>query len=356
MLRMFSRRSNDVTYFTNDHANELEGLRESAGWWLRGDGDLGQERDVARVFTSTPRAQIQGYDLVFAAPRPLSILLAVDPLSAPELIKAHRESVAASVHYLEERALVLREGRRGEVLDSPGEWERIASFTHGVNRHGEPHLHDHVLVGARLEGANTVLDARSLFVHLGAADALYRSSLRQGVAQRTKWEAWRSFEGIEHVANLDEGYRALWGGHHKDRGTKRHWQRDEILRSWNDDLVRFESVGSLEVPTRHRATLDEHLFSAQLEGSREIPRRHVVQAWANAARFGQRVEDVTKSIDALYPRLETSRGVREVNLGIEEVRMTALVRERGARPLSNDRLELWTQRSRERSGPGERSR
>ncbi len=40
MIRVLSRRSNDVSYFTDDRALEIDGLRDGGpGWWLRGSGD-----------------------------------------------------------------------------------------------------------------------------------------------------------------------------------------------------------------------------------------------------------------------------------------------------------------------------
>jgi hypothetical protein len=354
VLRIFVRRSRDATYLTGDPARELDGVRAGGpAWWLRDGSASG---DVEEVFTSTPRSEIVGYDLVVAAPRPLSILVALDPLHAPDVVAAHRASVAATIDYLEERALVVRDRRGGEDRDHSARWESVVSFTHGLNRHGEPHLHDHVLVGARPDGATSVLDARSLFAHVPAADALYRSSLRHEVGARTPWRAWRSFRGVEMVEGLDEGYRALWGGHHAERGEKLHWTRRDALDQWRHDLDRFESVGAVRAPLE-RATLDEHAFAGALEGVFAPSRRHLVAAWANAAVFGQPARDLSAALDHLYPRLGDARGVREPGLGLGEARMTALVRERGPRPLARDELSRWTQRSRERDiSRSERSR
>jgi hypothetical protein len=349
MFRILVRRSNDVTYFTNDRALEIDGLRRGGpGWWLRGDGDTRDASDVARVLDTTERSSVQGYDIVVAAPRPISILLALDPEHAPGVVDAHRGSVRAAVDYLEEHALVVRNRQDGDDRDESGRWRRIVSFTHGVNRHGEPHLHDHVLVGARPDGARSVLDSRGLYAHLRAADALYRASLRHELAQRTPWSAWRSFEGIEHVVGLDEGYRVLWGGHHSQRGEKLLWDRDETVSAWRHDRERFVPQGELEAPSR-RPTLDEHRFAGALEGRPGVARRHVVEAWANAARFGQDAGALTIAIDTLYPGLGGSRGVREPLTSVREARMTSLVRERGERPLQEQALNQWRQRSRDRS-------
>ena len=358
MLRLFVRRSNDVNYFTNDPAHELDTLRDGGpGWWLRGGGDTRNPREVERVFTTTDRSSVQGYDIVVAAPRPISILIALDPAQASGVVGAHRASVAASLEYLEQRALVVRDRRGGEDREVGARWERIVGFTHGLNRHGETHLHDHVLVGARPQGERSVLDGRALFAHVSAADALYRSSLRHELGQRTSWRAWRSFKGIEHVQGVDEGYRALWGGHHEGRGEKLAWRREETVEKWRSDLDRFESEGTVSAPRRARDALDEHAFGGALEGRVDVSRRDVVAAWANAACFGQSPRELGSTIDRLFPELRDSRGVREKTIGVAQARMTGLVRERGARPLQLSELSTWTQRSRERSGSwSERSR
>ncbi len=350
MLRLFVRRSDDVRYFTDDRAREIDGLREGGpGRWLRGDGDTGDCRQVARVLQTTERSAVKGYDIVVAAPRPVSILLAVDPAHGGGVIEAHRASVAAAVDYLERHAVVVRDRRHGQDRDGAGTWRSIVAYTHGVNRHGEPHLHDHVLVGARPDGAGTVLDSRALFAHATAADALYRASLRYELAERTPWSAWRSFEGVEHVVGLDEGYRVLWGGHHRDRGQKLQWGRAETVTAWAKDLERFEPEGFLGAPTRSRTSLDEHSFAGALEGRPDVARRHVLQAWSNAASFGQHPQRADAALADLFPSLGGARGVREPTISVREARMTSLVREHGPRPLEDPELARWRQRSRERS-------
>ena len=358
MIRLMVRRSRDISYLSGDRALELEGVRPGpADWWLRGAGDVHSTEDVAQVLATSARSAVVGYDLIVAAPRSISTLVAIDPDHALAVVAAHRHAVAGTLDYLEDRALVVRDRRGGDDHDDSGRWSHVVAFTHGVNRHGEPHLHDHVLVGARPAGATNVLDSRALFVHSTAADALYRSSLRAEVARTTPYIAWRSFEGVEHVAGLDEGYRVLWGGHHADRGDKRHWTRDQVRQQWGDDLTRFEAHGERSMPRRSPGELDEHSFGSSLEGRDVVARRHVVEAWANAATFGRDVASVSASVDDWYPSLRTSRGVRETTMSVRETRMIAATRERGPRPLDVGEIESWRQRSRVRSREGvERSR
>lgn len=340
------RRSHDVTYFTQDPALELEGLRRGdPGWWLRGDGDTHDPHEVSRVLQTSERATVVGYDLIVAAPRPISTLLAIDPEHGDGVVAAHRASVRAAVEYLEERAVVVRDRRHGDDRDVAASWERVVAFTHGINRHGEPHLHDHVLVGARPQGQRNVLDSRALYAHTFAADALYRTSLRHELAVRTPWSAWRSFEGVERVVGLDEGYRALWSGHHRERGEKLSWSREYAVESWSKDLARFESLGVVPAPDREHRVLDEHRFAGALEGRGDVARRHLVVAWADAAPFGQEPHDLTRQLDESYPGLGTRGGVYEPTLPVREARMITLIRQHGPRPLEQGQFDQWRERS-----------
>lgn len=339
------RRSHDLRYLSDDRAEELDGVRnDGPGWWWRGAGDPGDAVSTARVLTGSPRSSVCGYDLIVAAPRPVSILVALDPARASSVVSAHRRAVAASIDYLERRALVVRDRRGGEDREVSARWSEVVSYTHGLNRHGEPHLHDHVIVGARPDGADHGLDSRALFAHGAAADAVYRAQLRHEIARTTPFTPWRSFDGVEHVAGLDEGYRTLWGGHYVDRGEKLHWTREQTMRQWASDLGRFQSEVTVATAQRRNDTLDEHAFGAALEGRREVTRRHVVAAWANAATFGLTSRNLDASIDMLYPSLAHSRGVRESVLGLREARMIAEVREHGPRPLDARALSQWRQR------------
>ncbi len=357
MIRIYVRRTRDVDYLASDRAEELDGWRDGpAGQWWRGGGDPHDPRDVARLLTSTPRAGVVGYDIVIAAPRPVSILMAVDHASASGAVAAHQRAARAAVDYLDDRAVVVRRHDAGERHEESAHWSDIVSYTHGVNRHGEPHLHDHVLVGARPLGQSLVLDGRSLFAHAVAADALYRASLRHEVAARTPWIVWRSFTGAEHVVDLDEGYRALWGGHHRDRGSKLHWSNDDARRSWRHDLSRFDALGTLAPPPLTRR-FDEHAFAGAFEGRASVTRRDVLAAWSDAAVFGQDAAVLSRSVDVLYPTLRESRGLRAPGIGVADARLTAVVRDQGPRPVEFEDLTRWRYRSRERSRDAtERSR
>ncbi len=335
MIHVFVRRSADVDYLTLDRADELADVRRGApGWWLRGTGDAGSSADVAGALQGTSRATVVGYDLVVAAPRPLSILLAVDAVAAPGVVNAHRAGVLAAIDYLEDRALVVRQRLDGGEYLREATWSKVVGFTHGINRAGEPHLHDHVLVGARPDHESTVADSRSLFAHLPAADALYRSTVRFEVNRQTARTAWRSFAGIEGVTGLDEGYRAIWSGHNDERGDKGSWTRSEVVERWRRDLGRFEPIGLPAEPPRR--SFDAHRYAAAFEGAARITRRDLVRAFADASTFGVDRAQVNAAIDSLHPHLRAAHGIDERPLRLIEARRLT--------------PELSSERTRERSG------
>jgi hypothetical protein len=150
------------------------------------------------------------------------------------------------------------------------------------------------------------------------------------------------------VAGVDEGYRALWGGHFDDRPAKQQWRRSEIVDRWQSDLDRYIPIATIAPTRRSSRTLDEHRFSASLEGLENVTRRDLVLAWANAAPWGIPAPEVERAIDIHYPSLEFSRGLREETISVRAARQTQLVRERGERPLDVDEVSEWFQRSRSR--------
>jgi len=342
VLHIAVRRSTDVTYLTSDPGAEIDGLRAGPpGYWLRGEGRAHDPEDASAVLTRSSRGLVCGFDIVVAAPRPYSILVALDPDQGRAVVAAHREAVAVAMDYLSSRALVVRDQRGGDDTGRPTSWSRVLAFTHGVNRHGEPHVHDHVLVGARPVGEDRSIDARALFAHKATADALYCAHFRYLLGLTTTWSAFRSYAGNELVAGLDEGYRTLWGGRHATRGEKRLWRRDDTVAAWRADLRRFAPEGVVPPPrVPHR--LNEQSFQRDLAGRSVIYRRDVVAAFANAATGGLDARTLPHVIDELYPQCRDGVGLREPGLTFAEATMMERVRRRGPRPLQRPSLRLWS--------------
>ena len=349
MIRILPRRSLDASYYVGDKARELDGVRSGPpGYWIRGNGPLNSSV-LERTWRLPARASIVGYDLVIAAPRPISALLALgDAEEQRYLVADHRASVAAAVNYLEERALVVNAKMAGESLEQRGRWSSIIAFTHGVNRIGEPHLHDHVLVGALPDHRSRVLNRQALSAHLLAADAIYRAEFRFRINRYGVRRAWRTLGGHDMVHGVDEGHRALWPGDRTWGAQKTSWTRSGIVNKWESDLLRFEKIHMREPPNR-ADSINEQIFGSHVEGSNGVARRDLVTATANAATSGLLASGVQAFVDFYYPELAADRGLTERRIGVIAARQSALVRERGPRPIAIEDLGTWRQRERPRS-------
>jgi conjugative relaxase-like TrwC/TraI family protein len=183
-----------------------DGRGERAGRWIgAGPGKLGLAGDVAAEDLArallgqdpdgVPLVRVcsnrrAGLDLMFAAPKPVSLMLA---LGAPAVVRAveecHDAGVAAAVEYLEREACVVRRSD----LRLPGQGLVAAAFRHVVSRADDPHLHSHVVVAnlvAGPDGSWSALHTPLLFAERHTADAVYQAVLRHELTRRlgVGWE------------------------------------------------------------------------------------------------------------------------------------------------------------------------
>lgn len=342
MIRIITRRSLDVQYLLDDRALELDGVRDGGPLWH----PVGERVPPDDVLNSSPRSATTGYDLIVAAPRPISALLAVGSHDEQvQVVRAHRLAVRSAMQYLERHGVVVRRQILGEIDEHRAHWDRSASFTHGVNRAGEPHLHDHVLVGAVAANYRQVIDARVLKDHAYSADSLYRSELRSELNETLDRDVWRSFGGQEYVSGIDESIRALWPGRANESSDKIHWTRSDIHRSWSRDLSQYEAGPEIKPTARDREGLDPHRVQSALSHESHIRRRDVVAALANAYARGQRAALIEESVTRALPELQQDREraisrsrVREVDLNQRDQDRTQIQRSRDrASSLSLDR-------------------
>jgi conjugative relaxase-like TrwC/TraI family protein len=105
---------------------------------------LGREPSSGDALTSRPGLRRRhGWDLIFAAPKSVSLLAEAGSPSAPlELRGAYRRAVGDAVELLEGRAAWLRAGG----AQVPAEGIVAAAFEHIANDAGHPHLHTHVVL------------------------------------------------------------------------------------------------------------------------------------------------------------------------------------------------------------------
>jgi conjugative relaxase-like TrwC/TraI family protein len=150
---------------------------------------------------------VHGFDLVFAAPKAVSLLHLLAPRElAVAAGSAHAAAVADAVGYLEGAGLGVRRTRRGQVHRLGTTGAVAAGFVHRTSRALDPHLHSHVVtanVAQGVDGRWSTLDSRRLFLHRRAVQAVYDASLRHHLS-RSAGVAWRRApSGSWEVAGVD---------------------------------------------------------------------------------------------------------------------------------------------------------
>ncbi len=119
--------------------------------------------------------RVAGWDLVFAAPKSVSLFWAIAPEDVQNQIEAlHTQAMTKAITWLESQTF----SRRGaDGSDRQPIKLAIAAFGHSTNQDGQPHLHHHCLVpniglGYGFTGA---IDSTTLYRYQKAAGALYRA-------------------------------------------------------------------------------------------------------------------------------------------------------------------------------------
>jgi conjugative relaxase-like TrwC/TraI family protein len=268
------------------------------------------------------RAVVGGYDLTFSAPKSVSVLFGLGGADrAHQVLAAHHDAVNGALTYMEGHGLSARRGsgERREVVATSG--LVAGSFTHGVNRNLDPHLHSHVVVANLVHGEDgrwSACDQRGLWAHAPAAGAVYASHLRAqlslqlGVSWSERPDLRTEVAGISphllgefSTRSADiRRHMAEWGSH-SGRGSRVAWAvtrapkaADVSFRELTADWERrARAVGVPGVDLEPlvarggvmaRPTLHEHQFRAALSrtADRAVRRRDLVAGFGAAAVEG----------------------------------------------------------------------
>ena len=285
---------------------------------------------------------VAGFDLTLRAPKSVGVLWGVAEADIARQVRlGHEAAVAGALGYLEREACRARRGAGGAV-QVQGEGFVAAAFRHRSSRAGDPLLHTHVVVANATRGPDgrwTALDGRELYRHAKTAGYLYQAVLRAELAERlgVEWDevengtadlrgvsrrvvehfSERRREIVEHMrARGERSARAaqvatLETRRSKDYGVPVDRLRDEWrARAAEHGFDRWAIDRVLDRPVWHEAEPAD-TAAERLEGpdglTRErsaFTRRDVVQAFAEAARDGARVDEVEMATDAFLARGE----------------------------------------------------
>jgi conjugative relaxase-like TrwC/TraI family protein len=321
-------------YYLSDLARELPASGPGPGQWagqaahalgLIGTVDAEEFRrllDGRHPGTGNPlgtgRTSVAAYDLTFSAPKSVSVFFALaGPEAARAVVAAHHEAVAGSLSYLERHGITAtrQSGSDRFVLLTDG--ALAATFTHGVSRTGDPHVHSHVVLANLVHGVDGrwgAVDRRGIDAHRLAAAATYEAHLRAGLTAALGVRWTRSPGGAAEIAGVDPLLLAAFSGRSADirrhmyeqgarsgRGARVAWAATrpakapgtpygELAVGWQR---RARAVGGqIDLghgpPRRGPTLLDEHRFAGviSLPAHGGAHRRDVVTAFASAARDG----------------------------------------------------------------------
>jgi conjugative relaxase-like TrwC/TraI family protein len=325
----------------------------------------------------TGRANVPGFDLTFSAPKSVSLLMGLGGADvAGMVVEAHGEAVSGALSYLEAHGVSARRSTQSgrEVIPTSGVVG--ASFTHGVNRNLDPHLHTHVVVANLVHGVDGrwgALDGRGLSAHRVATSAVYGAHLRAGLSRRlgVQWDHIPPlrFEvsGVSPVLRGEFSSRAAdihrqmheWGSH-SPRASRLAWaatrqskprgvQFDDLSLEWTRRADAADpagpSVAGTLGPDRDVEPLNEHRFRAVLSLSPDgaARRRDVVTAFSTAAGSGAPAATVGRLSDLwLDPRTQGEVGVAEPAGPLRPlVPGGHLLRALGPRPVDPDAHAVW---------------
>jgi conjugative relaxase-like TrwC/TraI family protein len=367
--------------------------RAAQGLGLEGDIEPAQLQAVLLGLHPTgdhrlrsDRATVLGFDLTFSAPKSVSVVGALGGEdTARQVVAAHRAGVRGAVSYVEAHALAATRGsgERRQLVPTTGLVG--ASFTHGVSRNLDPHLHTHVVLANLVHGFDgrwSACDHRGLWAHGRAAAAVYDAHLRAELTTRlgVRWaeRPGRRTE-IEGVSPLVMGefssrgadirrHMAEWGSH-SSRGARVAWAATrpekpiglsfrELSSEWER---RAHAVGGSRAQVaallgqREAATsrtwLDEHRFRAVLSLAPDgaARRRDLVAAFSTAAVAGvdapgvERLTELWAPANADRPEVgvaEETRTLRSVVPGAH------LFDALGPRPVDPAAHEVWREAAR----------
>ena len=201
----------------------------TAAAWL--DDGIAPNGATGRAFTEN---SVHGFDLVFAAPKSVSLMRALtDDVGEKVMQAAHSRAVNAAMAYLHQHAGYTRvhnpiTGKK-DLQRLPG-LVSIA-YQHETSRCGDPHLHTHVILPnrqPRADGQLVSIDSKSLHHEAKAAGIIYQAVLRHELyAERgLEWVAVDEHSGMAEIAGVTKKSIKAWS----QRSTRlREWARDNLV-------------------------------------------------------------------------------------------------------------------------------
>jgi len=322
------------------------------------------------------RVSLAGFDLTFSAPKSASVVFALGGAEAADaVVSAHAEAVAGALGYLDRHGVTAarRAGSGRIVLPTTGMIG--ATFTHALNRNGDPHLHSHVVMANLVHGADgrwSACDRRGLDAHRRAAASVYGAHLRAALsaALGVQWvgapgrpaeiagvapELIGAFSSRaadirrhrhEMGARSPRGGRVAWAATRPAKTSAASY--GELADGWSR---RVRALGARWEPglappspraAPEPAVFDEHRFAGQLSLTAHggAHRRDVVSAFGVAAAGGI-TADALEQVVARWVPVQGVGVAEPLQQRRSVVPAGHLLRALGPRPVDPARHDVW---------------
>ena len=288
------------------------------------------------------RGPVYGYDFVMRPTKSVSLLHALgSPAVGETITQAHREAVAAVMHYLQRSCAVARRGAAG-VREIGSHGLICGCFEHRTSRCGDPLLHTHVVVANLLQGHDGrwgALYSKAFYRQSLTAGYLYQAEMRQRLTSELGVEWTPVHKGVAEVAGVPRNviaafsqrreqieaymdapaFRARFGRSARAYQIATRWTRrpkteplaeHELLEAWRERVAQL-GFGDREIEqllgrTTFRARTPEELQAArdQLAGPQGLTeklssftRRDTLRGWASQLPQGGSVADLERLAD-----------------------------------------------------------
>ena len=272
-----------IEWHTRDHGRPPAGRRELHSY-------------IAKA-TSHPRVAVAGFDLTFSPPKSVSALWA---LAEPDLAAAIRAAHTAAV----DDALIQAQARVASTRSGPEGARHVgvrgisaARFDHRDSRAGDPDLHTHVAISAKVQtltGDWRALDATPLYAAKVYLSEVYTTSLTARLRDLGLTMSPIGRDGkrpVYEIAGLDPGLLARWSS------RRRH------IQAWTAGLVDAFEQDHERPPTKaerlelaQQATLDTRpaKHGPRSEAEQRRAWRTEAVAFLGRARLDRMLRDITR--------------------------------------------------------------
>jgi conjugative relaxase-like TrwC/TraI family protein len=187
------------------------------------------------------RAAVAGFDLVFSPVKSAALLWALDdrPHVRSAIRQAHQQAMHQALDLLEEHAAYTRTGTGG-IAQIRANGLIAAAFDHYDSRAGDPNLHTHVAVSAKVQGSDgrwRSLDARALYQMTVAASEYYNTAFEValssmlGVTFTPRPDTTGSREPVREITGVPYGMIEHWSR----RRTQIEARYSDLVRAYRHE-------------------------------------------------------------------------------------------------------------------------